>query len=69
MSPQQLEMLRSTLEGQCLITLEQAFEIHDIPDTIDNRQQMDEVMFLCEICDWWCPIEELTDNQTCEDCT
>lgn len=34
----------------------------------DWLAEFEELVFLCEICDWWCDTDELTDNQACEEC-
>ena len=75
LSNDKLEAIVERLEGQCLIDLEQAMEeegvIHLLDDT-DTLQQIDERIFQCEQCGWWCSTDELHDDsneKTCEDCS
>ena len=41
---------------------------HDV--TLDFYQEIDNLMFLCELCGWWCEIGDMHENedQTCSSC-
>ena len=36
--------------------------------TVVELQLLDEEIFLCDQCGWWCPIEEITEDNICQDC-
>lgn len=39
--------------------------------TVDERNELDDEIFCCEECGWWCDVDELNErdgNQLCNDC-
>jgi len=30
--------------------------------------ELDAIIFQCESCGWWCGVEEMTDDNICDDC-
>tara|TARA_R110002072_G_scaffold26966_20_gene88481 strand:+ start:2296 stop:2526 length:231 start_codon:yes stop_codon:yes gene_type:complete len=58
------------LQGSCN-TLPQALDVfdrEDLENDPDFLNYLDRHIFLCETCNWWCPVEEMTDDMECEDC-
>lgn len=52
------------LEEQCLRL---GFNEDDL--SIEDTNRIDEAIFLCESCGWWCPQDENCGEEKCEDCT
>jgi hypothetical protein len=58
------------LDGSC-VSLTQAldsFNASHLIDDINFLQALDDRLFLCDSCGWWCPVEEKVDTYFCEDC-
>jgi hypothetical protein len=60
------------LQGTCL-SLEQACEQLGIEVDDVDTEALDNELFLCAQCDWWCEISEASDDpdwngDLCEDC-
>jgi hypothetical protein len=60
--------LQGTCEG-----LESFLERHEKPELADNMQflrHLDNQIFCCEQCMWWCDLSEMADNDNweCRDC-
>lgn len=56
------------LEGTCCYTLEQACEEHEVEETSEFfLKYLDQHIFLCDDCGWWCSIDENYDGR-CKDC-
>lgn len=70
----QLEAVVSRLEGQCVLSLEQVLEemgLEGMENDADVCTQVDDRVFCCEGCDWWCLAEELNndgDENLCDEC-
>lgn len=68
------------LQGQCLLDIPQALEELEFPpemqDDRDFLHALDNLVFLCADCGWWCEISEEADPETigryhdtiCDDC-
>ena len=37
--------------------------------TYQELQILDNEIFCCSDCNWWCPIEEINEGNICTDCT
>ena len=69
MTNEQLNNIVSYLEGSCN-SLEDAVTTLGLPElTVIEARELDELIFLCEICSWWYPIEEMDNDETCIDCS
>lgn len=60
------------LNGSCM-SLEQALEDYEVPELEDNDSflsYLDNEIFRCECCNWWCPISEMSEqgDWECRDC-
>lgn len=58
------------LQGTC-DSLDRALHIHDSEDLIDHMpflEYLDQHIFLCDDCGWWCEISEQSDEGRCYDC-
>ena len=60
------------LNGSCT-SLEQALEDYEVPELEDNDaflSYLDNEIFRCERCSWWCPISEMSEqgDWECRDC-
>lgn len=74
---EQVDQIADTLRGQCARSLEEVVkEDHGIdPDDLDieDHLALDEKVFCCEKCGWYCDIDELSeraDGNTlfCDEC-
>lgn len=36
--------------------------------SIEELSLLDEQIFLCDTCGWWCEVEEQSENNNCSDC-
>lgn len=70
----QLEQIVDDLRGQCARSLEDCLEEMGVDylalDPADHAA-IDERVFCCEGCAWWCEAEELnneTDRNLCDEC-
>lgn len=69
-----LDDICSSLSGTCLNSVEQECENRGISYndlTLENFDYIDEQIFNCEECGWWCDTSELNDTygeQLCDDC-
>lgn len=64
-----IEDLRGTTQSIATVC-----DNHDRPDLEDSTEflaEVDQQIFQCECCGWWCVISEMTDNGDwqCTDCT
>lgn len=67
----QLEAVVYKLEGQCLLSLENVLEelgLEGMENDPDVCTQVDDRVFCCDECGWWCSTDELNDGQLCDDC-
>lgn len=60
------------LNGSC-DSIEQALEDYEVPELEDNDSflsYLDNEIFRCECCSWWCPISEMSEqgDWACRDC-
>lgn len=60
------------IRGTC-DSIEQVLYTHDAEDLQDHLpffQELDQQIFRCECCGWWCEISEMSDsgNWACEGC-
>lgn len=66
----QAEAVADRIVNQCMISMEQACEELGInPD--DIADELDNLVFCCDECGWYCSTEELnneTDQNLCDDC-
>lgn len=57
---------------ECLLgssnTVEDACELCNINADELDWDLFDSLIFRCEDCTWWCPIEECNEYNICEDC-
>jgi len=71
---EKLDEICGSLQGTCLNSLEQECENHgiDIDDlTYDDHLYIDEQIFNCTGCGWWCESSEANesdDGDICDDC-
>jgi hypothetical protein len=59
------------LQGTCN-SLESYLENNDAEDLVDYRpflEYLDQHIFLCGQCDWWCELSEMSDEEACSDCS
>lgn len=67
-----IERIAEELRGQCLISLEDIEERDDLNFDSADYAAIDERVFLCSRCGWWCEIdemsEEVTDEWFCNEC-
>lgn len=74
MRPEDFNMLKitETLQGTCDdfdSTLEHFYPEMTKDDlTKDDYDEMDNEIFLCDICGWWYEVSERTENESGEDC-
>lgn len=58
------------LQGTCN-ELHGFLERHDAEDLIDHipfLEYLDNHIFLCDSCGWWCELSEMSDEGVCSDC-
>jgi hypothetical protein len=67
----QVNELYAALCGSCdsLETAleQQGFVLDDM--THEDHLELDDLMFLCDGCGWWCDALEMEGDQTCSDCS
>lgn len=54
-----------------LISETEYWDVELLFDDVDFCAAIDQLMFRCEMCGWWCEIGEMADGdgvQICEDC-
>lgn len=62
------------LEGQCMLSLESIIEEEGLVSGRERDElveRVEEQVFLCDGCGWWCSTDELnneTSDQLCDDC-
>lgn len=64
------------LNGSC-DSLEQVLENNEVPELFDNDaflEYLDNEIFRCTCCSWWCPVSETSENDNdgdwvCRDCS
>ena len=49
--------------------LEEDFGVTDPDEVIRILEELDNVGFRCEVCDWWCEISEMEGDNVCQSCT
>lgn len=75
-----VEIVAGRLEGQCVVSLEQALEEAVVElglpaDATTNKRVLEDIeskVFLCDGCGWYCSTDELhnmTMDDLCDDCT
>lgn len=72
MTPSRMQEIVDALRGTCdtaesCLTPEECEE----GDPFDSREFceiLDDTIFKCETCDWWCEVGESDDNGNCRDC-
>jgi len=58
------------LQGTCN-ELNSFLEQHNAEDLIDYMpflEYLDQNIFLCDDCDWWCELSEMSDEGVCSQC-
>lgn len=63
------EQAAEQLQGTCK-------SIHDLGEEFEEAQndkifceRLDDLVFECEVCNWWCELSEMSDiEMTCDDC-
>lgn len=67
-----IDKIVEELEGQCLVSLEDIIEREGYVFNSEHYSTIDERVFCCVTCGWWCPIEDMSDQVTdewfCSDC-
>jgi hypothetical protein len=59
-----IDQLRGTYEN-----LHPLLEEFQIVDNMEVFRAIDDEIFTCEVCGWWCEISEMSDtDQVCRDC-
>lgn len=60
----------AALQGQCVRSLENVLEDMDIPDSKELRSLVDQDVFECSECGWWCEACEENNEEggVCTDC-
>ena len=58
--------LIASLRGTC----KSIYDFHDEHDlSLEEFQMIDDEIFNCDVCGWWCEISEMGDEQSvCDDC-
>ena len=58
------------LRGSCrsVAEAEFAFDMEGLEDATDFCQALDDELFMCEGCGWWCERSEEREQGKCEDC-
>ena len=62
--------IASDLEGTCQ-SIDEAFEkrgFEFLETDICLLQRLDDEVFCCETCSWWCPVSEHKEDGKCADC-
>lgn len=72
-----VQIIIERLQGQCMLSLNDAIE-EEYPEmteddlTPEDHNAIDNEIFLCDECGWWCEISEATDIESedgkCKDC-
>lgn len=63
-----LQGTTNTLDGAVgIITGNDELDSMDL--TPQQLEHIDNEIFLCETCGWWCEVCEMNGDQTCDDCT
>lgn len=68
LTKERLDEIVDHLKGSCLTIYA---ELEDDEDEDVVQEHLDQFIFECEGCGWWCEIDELhndTDAQLCDDC-
>lgn len=65
--------LQEALEGTC-DSLQGGIEAvlgddSDYELTIEEHEQLDQLIFLCDECSWWCCVSERNGDDICDDCS
>lgn len=56
-------------QGTCQ-SISEVLDVLDIPDeSYINWKTVDDEIFHCESCSWWCEISEQDENGDCQDCS
>jgi hypothetical protein len=71
------EYVLSTVDGGISNTLqeviEEAIDLGIVDDfygkELEYLEELDTVVFICEACDWLCPIDDMRGDMICEDCS
>lgn len=69
-----VEQIIEHLQGSCMSFSEacNSFDIESDKLTQEELEQIDDTIFCCEGCNWWCDVGERTLNKdeepVCEDC-
>ena len=69
-----LQDIVEDLKGQCSHDLEHFLEVRELSSddlTKEDEAYIDDNVFLCEVCGWWCGSDEMSGNgdMTCDECT
>ena len=69
---EQIDEIAEELRGQCVLSLEDIAERDDLELDAADHAAIDERVFCCTGCSWWCEIDEMSDQVTdewfCTDC-
>lgn len=66
-----IEQIIEDLKGTCdsLDGVCGNYDIDSMDLSIDELEQLDQEIFNCETCGWWCETSEMSeDENVCEDC-
>lgn len=66
------ERVAEILVGQCMLDIEDALTQighEELRDDAEFLASLDERVFRCGGCDWWCSTDEQNDDNQCDDCT
>lgn len=66
MSNERAVEIADALVGTCQSTL--AAMTEDEEDDVVLMSILDEIIFCCDQCGWWCPVDEVHDGMLCDDC-
>lgn len=66
---EQIEAVVEQLRGQCIRDLPKVCGDLGVEETKELCEGVDQEVFCCESCGWWCDQSEMSDKDwTCDDC-
>lgn len=69
---EQAEVAADRLRGTAQSMADLGEEFEDLANDKVFCERLDELVFICNVCDWWCDISELSDNGdgelVCDEC-
>lgn len=67
--PQFIYDLNGTCKSMDQMLDDYEISFANIDEEIEFMRRIDDEIFLCDCCSWWCEISEMEDDQICTDCS